>query len=127
MAESALVPEIFVCETRVYDRDGLFGIAVFDREIAALEHFQSEGGEVTVRDRLVIRAEPVFVRRVSLAVNFVLTVRRKRHPETIAHRGALERRMAAERSQSANEELMLRVVGRVIAFHQSHARAVNGV
>ena len=127
MTYRALIAKIFSRETGVHDRDGLFRVAVFDREIAALDHFQTERGEITIRDRLRVAARPVAIGHVGLAIDFVLAEIRERHPEPIAHGRVLERRIGAERAQGADKKLVLGVVGRVIPFHQSHARAVNSV
>jgi hypothetical protein len=50
VAERALGAKVFSRETRIHDRDRLFRVGLFDREIAAFEDLQTEGGEIAVRD-----------------------------------------------------------------------------
>ena len=123
--ERAFVPEIFARETEIDDRDRLPGVTVFDREIAAFEHLQTEGGEIAIRDRLGVSTRPVALGHVIFSIDFVLAEVGESHAEPRGHGRALELRSSAQGAQSANEELLARFRGRVIAFEQSHPRGVN--
>ena len=65
------------------------------------------------------------VRHVILSVHFVLTKVSEGHAKPIAHGRAAEGRVRAQTSHRFDKKLATRFLVRIIAFHQSHSRAVN--
>ena len=77
-------------ETRVYDRDRLLRVTVFEGEVATLDNFKTERGEVLVGDRLEVALRPIAFRYVRLTVDLVTAAVREGHAETVTHGSAIE-------------------------------------
>ena len=62
-----------------------------------------------------------------MAIDFVLSVRRERHPKAVAHRRAFKLWIGPKCANCTDEELTPRFLARIRAFHQSHACGIDRV
>ena len=105
------LPKYFRANPGAHNRDRLFRIVIVDREIAALQNFQSDRRKVTVGNELKVALRPVAIGDVSLAIDFVLAEAAEGHAETAGESGAFESRIAAQ-SAATRERKIVRALPR---------------